>query len=127
MLFITSQAFLRFMNRRFRIALRVGTSYMGSLYCSWPFGVLEFSPVSLIFNGLFVGRLVVQRGSIIDICLHRSLFSKFIRIRCRLDGKILIVDVFSFRLSKLIADIDRWRAFPASAIGSNSSPTRGLC
>lgn len=109
MLFITSQDFSRSMNKRFRVALRVGTSYMESLYCSWPLGVLEFSPEGLIFNGPFIGRFVVPKEAIIEMRLHRSLLSKFVRIRCRHGGKIFIVDVFSFCLGKLLANIDRWR------------------
>ena len=64
------------MNKRFRVALRVGTSYMESLYCSWPLGVLEFSPEGLIFNGPFIGRFVVPKEAIIEMRLHRSLLSE---------------------------------------------------
>lgn len=108
MQFTIIQDFLRSMNNSFRVGLRVGYSHMNSLYCSWPLAVLELLDDNLVMRGPFVGRNVVPKGSILDISLHCSFLSKFVRIKFSRNGMNLVADVYSLGFSKMASAIICW-------------------
>jgi len=96
------------MSNRFRVALRVGKSYMDSLYCSWPLGVLELLQSELVVQGPFVGCVNIKRNEIVDFESRRSLINKYLRIVYLKDADTRIVDIYSFKIDKMLYSLRRW-------------------
>ena len=98
------------MNNKFRVGLRIGGSSSEiPLYCSWPFGVVEFHPDKLTFHGPFVGRLALQSEAIVEICARCSFLSRSVRIKYRNGSSVGVIDIYSFKVKTVMAAIDSWR------------------
>ena len=95
---------------KLRVALRMGDSLSSiPLYCSWPFGVIEFYSDILLFHGPFVGRLAIQREEIVEISSCRSFISRYVRVKYRKKSSTGFVDIYSFKFNNLMAAISSWR------------------
>ena len=98
------------MDNKFRVGLRIGGSSSEiPLYCSWPFGVVEFQPGKLTFHGPFVGRLALQSEAIVEICARCSFLSRSVRIKYRNGSSVGVIDVYSFKVKNVMASIESWR------------------
>lgn len=120
MRFIITLDFLKYMNNHFRVALRIGRSYMESVYCSWPFGTLDVFAAEIVARGPFVGVARINKDEIISIEKKRSVINNYLRITYTQDssGK-RIIDVYCFRLGRLLSTLQEWMVSDELYTGRN--------